>query len=103
MEPSTAADRRLILFGDQTGNFAPRLRQLLQDVTRSATQMRFLEEASRSLKLQFRQLSPVEQDGLPLNFNTIHDLLREYDERDERSHPTICSALLCITQLLQTF
>jgi hypothetical protein len=92
----------LVVLGDQTSNVSTLLKKLLLEVPQSATQTEFIRDASAALRAQSHRLRPFQREHLQ-SFKSIHDLARIYQESNGICHPSISSALLCVTQLLQIF
>jgi iron transport multicopper oxidase len=92
----------LVVLGDQTNNVSALLKKLLLSAPCSVTQSEFIRDASAALRAQSDRLRPFQREHLP-GFKSIHDLARIYEKSKGVCHPSISSALLCITQLLQIF
>ncbi|KAL2867847.1 type I polyketide synthase [Aspergillus lucknowensis] len=92
----------LVVLGDQTSNVSALLKILLLGAPQSVAQTEFLRDASAALRAQSDRLRPFQREHLPA-FKNIHDLARLYHESSGVCHPSISSALLCVTQLLQIF
>ncbi|KAL2846353.1 melanin synthase [Aspergillus pseudoustus] len=92
----------LVLLGDQTSNVSALLKKLLLTAPHSVAQTEFIRDASAALRAQSDRLRPFQRVHLP-SFTNIHDLARIYHESHGVCHPSISSALLCVTQLLQIF
>ncbi|KAL4865957.1 hypothetical protein BDV12DRAFT_199617 [Aspergillus spectabilis] len=92
----------LIVLGDQTSNVSALLKKLLLEVPQSVAQTEFIRDSSAALRAQSDRLRPFQREHLP-GFKNIHDVARIYHESNGICHPSISSALLCVTQLLQIF
>ncbi|PKX88468.1 type I polyketide synthase [Aspergillus novofumigatus IBT 16806] len=92
----------LVVLGDQTNNVSPLLKKLLLSAPHSVAQSEFIRDASAALRAQSDRLRPFQREHLP-GFKSIHDLARIYEKSNGVCHPSISSALLCVTQLLQIF
>ncbi|KAH8690471.1 beta-ketoacyl synthase [Talaromyces proteolyticus] len=92
----------VVLLGDQTSNVSSLLRKLLLDAPHSVSQSEFIRDASAALKGAYDRLRPFQREKLPL-FKNVHELAKIYQEGNGECHPSIASALLCVTQLLQIF
>lgn len=98
--PSQEDRLNLVLLGDQTSNISGLLRKLLLDAPHSASQSEFIRDAGAALKGAYDRLRPFQREKLTL-FKNVHDLSKIYQEGNGECHPSIASALLCVTQLLQ--
>ena len=87
---------RLYLFGDQTNDFVPGLRQLLR-IKDSALLSSFLEKAHIALRQEITQQRREIQELLP-RFSRVVDLLAAYST-DLDSTPILASTLTAIYQL----
>jgi hypothetical protein len=92
----------LVVLGDQTNNVSALLKKLLLSAPHSVAQSEFIRDASAALRAQSDRLRPFQREHLP-GFKSIHDLARIYEKSNGVCHPSISSALLCVTQLLQIF
>lgn len=101
MHRSPQADQlNLVVVGDQTSNVSALLKRLLLGAPHSVAQSDFLRDASAALRAQSDRLRPFQREHLP-HFKDIHELARIYQDTNGVCHPSISSALLCVTQLLQ--
>lgn len=87
---------RLYLFGDQTNDFVPGLRQLLR-IKDSALLSSFLEKTHIALRQEITQHRREIQELLP-RFSRVVDLLAAYST-DLDSTPILASTLTAIYQL----
>ena len=87
---------RLHLFGDQTNNFVPGLRQLLRTKD-SPLLLSFLEKTHLALRREIAQQSREVQEFLP-RFSNVTDLFSAYSA-DRESAPVLASTLTTIYQL----
>ncbi|GFF67491.1 conidial yellow pigment biosynthesis polyketide synthase [Aspergillus lentulus] len=92
----------LVVLGDQTNNVSALLKKLLLSAPYSVAQSEFIRDASEALRAQSERLRPFQREHLP-GFQSIHDLARIYEKSKGVCHPSISSALVCVTQLLQIF
>ena len=86
---------RVYLFGDQTADFAPGLRRLLQAKNDSLV-IAFLQKCYYALRQEISQLPPSQRQIFP-RFTSILDLLSRY--RESGPNPALASALTIIYQL----
>lgn len=83
------------LFGDQTGEFEPGLRCLLQTKDNSFLAS-FFEKCFHALRHEISRLPPSDREIFP-RFTSIVHLLAQY--RRTAPNPALESALTCIYQL----
>ncbi|OKP10856.1 Conidial yellow pigment biosynthesis polyketide synthase [Penicillium subrubescens] len=98
--PSKADQLTLVVVGDQTSNVSALIKRLLLGAPHSVAQSSFVRDASAALRAQSDRLRPFQREHLPY-FKDIHELARIYYDTNGVCHPSISSALLCVTQLLQ--
>jgi iron transport multicopper oxidase len=98
--PSQTDQLDFVVLGDQTSNVSTLLKRLLLGAPHSVAQSEFLRDVSVALRAQSDRLRPFQREHLP-PFKDIHELARIYQDTNGVCHPSISSALLCVTQLLQ--
>jgi naphtho-gamma-pyrone polyketide synthase len=86
---------RVLLFGDQSADFIPALRQLVS-VKDNPLIVSFFEKAYTTLRNEVAQHPRTERE-IP-GFTSVENLLWRYSESGARS-PEIESALICIYQI----
>ena len=88
---------RVLLFGDQTGDFRPVLRRVSQEKENALLQA-FLERSYASLRLEVAYEPRPEREQIT-GFTSISDLAARYAESDKPKSNAVESALTCISQL----
>ena len=88
---------RVLLFGDQTGDFRPILRSVSQEKDNPLLQA-FLERSYAALRLEVARESRPERE-LITGFTSISDLAARYGESEGPISNAVESALTCISQL----
>lgn len=86
---------QLYLFGDQTFNFQPCLKELL-DGRYNLALRDFVEKSYNAIRIEIYQLPPQERDGL-CRFTSAEDLL-SWDQSGRRCLP-LDMAVACIYHL----
>lgn len=88
---------RVLLFGDQTGDFRPVLRRVSQEKNNPLLQA-FLERSYAALRLEVAR-QPRPERELITGFTSISDLAARYSESEGPISNAVESALTCISQL----
>lgn len=86
-----------LLFGDQSLNTYPFLADFYRNGNPSILARTFLEQAGHALREEIDSLGKLERPKFPV-FLTLQQLNEKY-QAQERRHPGLDSALLCIAQI----
>ena len=90
--------KTLFLFGDQTFDVKPHLRQPLDASNNNVDLKSFLENAHGALRNHIFQLPKHERDGLP-RFTSIEDVLLWKEFKENSCCVPLHMAIICIYQL----
>lgn len=88
---------RILLFGDQTGDYHIIFRQVLQ-IKENAVLTSFLEKAYCALRDEVAQQPRAVREHIQ-DFTSIADLVARYEDSNAAKNNAIESALACLSQI----
>lgn len=88
---------RILLFGDQTGDYRIIFRQILQ-IKENAILTSFFEKAYCALRDEVAQQPRAVRDQIP-DFTSIADLVARYEDSNAGKNNAIESTLACLSQI----
>ena len=98
---AVVGELRVLLFGDQSSDTRPYLRNQLLTGRTNPLLCLFFDRVTLALRQEVSELSPLERRHIP-TFSSI-DELADRSRPQVKTHPGIDSALLCISQLAHYF
>ena len=92
-----ALQSRVVLFGDQTVDPCPLIKQLCRGSTESGVLRAFFERTSDALRRELALAEPIDRSSFPF-FDSIPGLVEAYSQSGKPDE-AVATVLLCVYQL----